>query len=112
MNTNDILLLKALQLKQSIEGDQSSDLIDHILEQNPQATKEAMRNICAFISPQLFKQVEDICNNLSLSKRQVVEMALIDFMEKADKVIDQVNPFDSLAEGDLRQVTRSNMEGE
>ncbi|MEI8123111.1 MAG: hypothetical protein WCI20_13830 [bacterium] len=96
MNTNDILLLKALQLKQTIEGDCSSDLVDHILEQNPQATKEAMRNICAFISPELFQRVESVCSNLSLSKRQVVEMALIDFMEKADNVINKVNPFDSL----------------
>jgi arsenate reductase-like glutaredoxin family protein len=100
MNTIDTLTLKALQLKQSISGSGGfpSDIVDHIIEKNPEATKESMRNICAFISKELFAEVEQLCNNLSLSKRQLIEMALIDIIAKAHEVMTRHEVFDALDE--------------
>jgi len=97
MNTFDTLTLKALQLKQTINGGSlGSDMVDHLIEKNPEATKEAMRNICAFISTELFAEVEQICTNLSFSKRQLIEMALIDIIAKAHEIMDSYNVFEGL----------------
>jgi hypothetical protein len=91
MRSDETLLLQALKLKQlgdnGYTGD--GDLVEHLALQNPEAAKEKMRNICAFISPQLFDDVNQVCSILSLSKRQIVEMALIDLMEKAHKIINE-----------------------
>jgi uncharacterized membrane protein (DUF373 family) len=97
MNTIQTLQFKALSLKATIDNQFGSDLVDHFIDKNPEEIKKAMRNICAFISPELFERVEVMCSNLSISKRQVVEMALNDFMEKADKVIDDIDPFANVA---------------
>lgn len=99
MNTIDTLTLKALELKQSIHGGGfGSDMVDHIIEKNPEATKDSMRNICAFISKELFAEVEQVCNNLSLSKRQLIEMALIDIIEKANEVMIRHQVFEGVDE--------------
>ncbi len=97
MKTDEILTLKALQLKSTISGRGNADLVDHVIAANPDEIKKSLRNICAFIAPQLFERVETVCSNLQMSKRQVVEMALIDFMDKVDSIMDKVDPFDGIA---------------
>jgi uncharacterized membrane protein (DUF373 family) len=96
MNTEQTLKLKALTLKATIQNQVGSDLVDNFIETHPNEMKKSLRNICAFITPELFGEVEQLCNNLSISKRQVVEMALIDFMKKANEVIAEVDPFEGL----------------
>lgn len=88
MDTNDVLTLKALELKNAVYG-LNSDGLDHALRANPEI-KESMRNICAFISNELFSDVERICKNLSISKRSLIEMALVDIIEKADNIMEKV----------------------
>lgn len=95
MNTIDTLTLKALQLKDTFTGSSSSPLLDHLLETNESA-KAAMRNICAFIHPDLFERVEGVGKTLGLSKRQMVEMALIDFMQKVDEVMERHDVHDAI----------------
>jgi hypothetical protein len=98
MNTTEILRLQALKLKQLTQRGSSDDrMIDHLIEQNPEETKQGMRNICAFISPELFADVNGLCEMLDLSKRRVVEMALMDFIEKASNIITEVNPLGEVA---------------
>lgn len=91
MRSNETLLLQALKLKQLGQKGYSGDfdLIEHITQANPESAKEKMRNICAFISNELFDDVTSVCTTLSLSKRELIEMALVDVLEKAHKVIDE-----------------------
>ena len=94
MRTDDTLRLQALKLKElNTRGYSGGDLIEQLLEANPEQAKAKMRNICAFITPEMFDQVEGVCNLLSLSKRQVIEMALTDFLEKADKIVEDTGAF-------------------
>jgi hypothetical protein len=93
MRSDEILRLKALQLKQlNSTGVSDGRIIDHLIDQEPEV-QEKLRNICAFISPALFADVEGLCSLLDLSKREVVQMALVDLVKKAGKIVDQVNPF-------------------
>ena len=97
MRTDDTLRLQALKLKElNTRGHSGSDLIETLLEANPEYAKEKMRNICAFISPELFSNVEGVCNLLNLSKRQVVEMALNDLIAKANQIIEETDAMTSV----------------
>ena len=97
MKSEEMLMLQALKLKKlNSKGYDGPDLVDQLILQNPEATKEKLRNICAFISPELFADIDSLCGLLDLSKREFVEMALIDLVAKAHAVIEQTNATEGL----------------
>lgn len=92
MKSEEMLMLQALKLKKlNSKGFDGPDLVEQLILQNPDAAKEKLRNICAFISPDLFGEIDSLCNLLDLSKREFVEMALVDLVAKAHAVIQQTN---------------------
>lgn len=95
MTPSETLQLQALKLKQLYTRGSSNPgaLLDEVIRQNPDEAKAQLRNICALISPELFEKVENLCNVLDLSKREFVEMALVEFVELAEKVLREVDPF-------------------
>lgn len=95
MNTNDKLTLQALKLKelQSTGCTGGGDVIGQFLEQDE--VKAKMKNLCAYVSPALFDEVGQICELLDLSKRQVIEMAVVDFLAKAWDVIEKTGALSS-----------------
>ena len=96
MRTDETLLLQALKAKElNTRGFSGYDLVQHAIDSDS-SVKEKLRNICAFISPEMFAEVEGVCSMLSLSKRQVVEMALSDFLHKAETIIKDTGAYDSL----------------
>jgi hypothetical protein len=94
MTPSETLKLQALKLKQlntrgtSLPG----ALLDEAIRQNPEI-KTQLRNICALISPELFDKVENLANVLDLSKREFVEMALIEFVQHSENVLAEIDPF-------------------
>lgn len=97
MKSEELLMLQALKLKKmNSRGYEGPDLVDQLILQNPDGAKENLRNICAFISPELFGQIDSLCDLLDLSKREFVEMALVDLVSKAHAVIDQTNAMEGL----------------
>lgn len=94
MKTDEVLTLQALKFKElHTQGhNMPGRMVEQLIDQNPEV-KEKLRNICAFITPGLFDQVENVCGVLDLSKRQFVEMALSDLVEKANATITR---FDAL----------------
>jgi hypothetical protein len=93
MNFDELIRLKALELKQlNTEGGSLGDAILEGLLKDP-ANSSQMRNICAHISPELFSQVEEYCGLLSLSKRKFVEMALVEAIDRAKSIVAEVDPF-------------------
>jgi hypothetical protein len=95
MNSDDQLRLAALQIKQlQSHGTRLEEhLLQAAIDQNPEEAKAHFKNICATVGIGLFERVDTICRMLDLSKRQFVEMALIDLCEKSDSVIMEVKPF-------------------
>lgn len=91
MDTREKLLLQALKLKElNTQGHTGGgDLIGQFLEQDD--VKAKMKNLCAYVSPALFDEVTQIGELLDLSKRQIVEMAVIDFLAKARDVVKETN---------------------
>jgi hypothetical protein len=95
MNSTETLRLQALKLKQlTTNGNDFSDaIVDELIKQNPGETAP-LRNICAFISPVLFDEIDGLCSTLTISKRRFVEMALIDLVAKANSIVEEVQPFE------------------
>ena len=97
MKSEEVLMLQALKLKKlNSKGYDGPDLVDQLVLQNPDAAKDKLRNICAFISPELFADIDSLCGLLDMSKREFVEMALVDLVSKAHAVIDQTNAMEGL----------------
>lgn len=95
MKSEELLMLQALKLKKlNARGYDGPDLIDRLTEGDEEA-KAKLRNICAFISPQLFAEVDSLCGLLDLSKREFVEMALQDLVAKAHSVINDTNALEN-----------------
>lgn len=95
MRSDETIRLQALKLKEIYSNSVfSDDLLDSVIKQDPEAAGEKLRNICAFISPQLFEEVESLCSLLGLSKRKFVEMALQDTVEKTHSIVKEVSPFE------------------
>jgi hypothetical protein len=91
MKSEEILMLQALKLKKlNTRGYDGMDLVQHLVDQNEEA-KTKLRNICAFISPELFEEINSLTNLLDLSKREFVEMALQDLVAKSHAVLEQTN---------------------
>ena len=96
MNTRETLVLKTLLWKQTLGGTGPAGLVDHFLEENPEKADEMTKNVCARIPLQMAKDMEAVGGMLDLNKREIITMALHDFLDKAKSVIDE---FDALPEG-------------
>lgn len=90
MNFEEVIRYKALALKSTISGVGIGDLFQNTdLSELP-----SMKNICATIHISLFDKVESVTGLLNISKRQFVEHALIEAVEKANSIINEVNPME------------------
>lgn len=97
MNTRETLILKTLQFKElhTSGSSMTSVFVDQMLEQNPEKADELTKNVCARIPLQLAQEMESIGGMLDLNKREIITMALHDFLDKAKAVVDE---FDALPE--------------
>ena len=89
MNTSETLILKTLQFKASNSGVGNSHFVDHLLEQNPDKADEITKNVCARIPLGLAEEMESLGALLDLNKREIITLALHDFLEKANATLDQ-----------------------
>ena len=61
----------------------------------PKAADEITKNVCARIPLELANEMEQLGVMIGLNKREIITMAIHDFLEKARGVIDE---FDALPE--------------
>jgi hypothetical protein len=81
MNTRETLILKTLQAKalQSVPD----SFIDTLLSQNPEQADQITKNVCARIPIELARDMEGLGALLDLNKREIITMAIRDFLDKA-----------------------------
>lgn len=89
MNSRETLILNVLKFKQLHQGSGNQDLVDQLLEQNPDHADEITRNVCARIALPLFDDLNNFCSALGMTKREIITLALNDFFEKARAVMDE-----------------------
>ena len=103
MNTREVLILKTLSWKQSLGGfsDLNSDLVDRALDQNPEQADTITKNVCARVPLQLAQDMEAVGGMLDLNKREIITMALNDFLDKARDTITEFKAWPDDVEGGL-----------
>lgn len=92
MNSRETLILKALEFKHVHSGASIDGLVDHLLAQNPDQADSITKNVCARIPVALAEEMEQLGGLIGLNKRQIITMAIVDFLEKANGVM---NEFDA-----------------
>ena len=91
MNTREILVFKTLAWKQTLTtsglGSLNADLVDRALDENPEQADTLTKNVCARVPLQLAQDMEAVGGMLDLNKREIITMALNDFLDKARDTI-------------------------
>lgn len=91
MNTRETLILKALEFKNVHTGASIDGLVDQLLAQNPDQADAITKNVCARIPLTLAEEMEQLGGLIGLNKREIITMAIVDFLEKAKGVMDEFN---------------------
>ena len=86
MNTRETLILKTLQAK-ALQSGADNGFIDTLLSQNPEQADQITKNVCARIPIELARDMEGLGALLDLNKREIITLAIRDFLEKADQTL-------------------------
>lgn len=97
MNTRETLILKTLQCKALHNGADNASLIDTLLTQNPEQADQITKNVCARIPLALAEEMESLGGLLGLNKREVITLAVRDFLEQAAATLTE---FDAWPKGE------------
>ena len=113
MNTRETLILKALDFKNVHTGASIDGLVDQLLAQNPDQADAITKNVCARIPLTLAEEMEELGGLLGLNKREIITMAIVDFLEKAKGVMDEFNawPGDEHESGNYQLVAIEPVKG-
>ena len=105
MNTREILVFKTLAWKQTLTtgglGSLNADLVDRALDENPEQADALTKNVCARVPVQLAQDMEAVGGMLDLNKREIITMALNDFLDKARDTITEFKAWPDDVEGGL-----------
>lgn len=97
MNTRETLILKTLEFKRLNTGADTGNFIDAILERNPDRADALTKNICARIPLPLAEEMEQLGGLLDLNKREIITLAVVDFLAQAKATLDE---FDAWPQGE------------
>ena len=105
MNTREILVFKTLAWKQTLTtgglGSLNADLVDRALDENPEQADTLTKNVCARVPLQLAQDMEVVGGMLNLNKREIITMALNDFLDKARDTLTEFKAWPDDVEGGL-----------
>lgn len=90
---DEILTYKALAFK---HGSDQSALLDLVVAQNQDnpALQNVTKNVCAHLSIQLVERLEGALGVLDMSKRQFIETAIIDALDRFDAIANDYDIFE------------------
>jgi hypothetical protein len=98
MRFDELIRLKALQLKAQNTGQNLMETVGEQLLRDPEVTKELkLRQVCAMLPPVLFEKLEATCEMLGVTKRKFMEGALIEALDRAEAIVAEVDPFEGVA---------------
>lgn len=69
----------------------SGKVTDFVLEQNPDIPE--IKNVCAKLHIGLVSRLDNVIGALDMSKREFIEIALIEALDKAEAILNDVEPF-------------------
>lgn len=97
MQTKERILLGVLKFK-SLNHGITGDLVDRVLESDPEKADQITRNVCARIPLELSQRLDSYTEVLDLNKREIINLALVDFLDKAEALMDEYDAWPTAAE--------------
>lgn len=91
MNLEELIQLQVLKRKSLMTG--RGPMLERILEDAPDAP---VRQMCAKVSAELYQELENICGALDLTKREFIESAVADAIERAHEHIEKAGGIPAL----------------
>jgi len=87
MNFDETIQLQVLKLKASYSG--RGPILEHLLDQADGQPGTPVRQMCAKVSTVLYADLEQVCSLLEMSKREFIETAVGDALQRAHEVINR-----------------------
>jgi hypothetical protein len=84
VNFDETIQLQVLKLKATNAG--RGAILEHIIENSD---VPVLRQMCAKVSHVMYDDLEQVCNLLDMSKREFIETAVSDALERAHEVINR-----------------------
>lgn len=89
---DEILIYKSLAFKHGADGSAFLDLVISQNQDNP-ALQAVTKNVCAHLSVGLVERLESALGVLEMSKREFIEIAIIDALDRFDTIASQYDIF-------------------
>lgn len=112
MRSDELIRYKCLKAKAAHHNQNLLDMVEAGAFGPLEGEDQLTRNICAKIWVGLFDEIEQYCGLLEISKRQFVESALIDMLEKTKQIFYEVDPYDTKVPADAQTVDLTKGRGE
>ena len=99
MNSRETLIFQALKFKSQHTGSVNSFLLDAVLGDSDYSDpiSKITRNVCAMVPIELANEMDQLCGILEMSKREMITLAITDFLDKARDVLVE---FDAMPKGE------------
>ncbi len=80
----------------SFKFDDSGNVLDVMLDKSDdgQIGGIKFKNVCAKLTEQLVDEMDGICGMLQMSKRQFIELAVIEALERCNSIFEEVDVFE------------------
>lgn len=95
MNFDEVIQLQVLKLKSMAVG--RGPITEALLESADVASVPVLRQMCAKVSAPLYDDLENTCKLLDMSKREFIESAVSDALQRAHEVINRSGVMDDLS---------------
>lgn len=95
---NEILTYKSLAFKHAADNQQ---LVDYIAETQPEVLHQVTKNVCAHLPMPLVDRLENSLGILGMSKREFIQAAIIDALDRFDKIAEDYHIFEAYEDGAL-----------
>jgi hypothetical protein len=96
MKFDQYIQYRALNMKANVEGRGfNSEALDRMLDKEAAAGSPQIKTVCAPISIELFDRLTHTLSLLDISKRSFIEAAIIEALDKADVIMEEVNIFEN-----------------
>ena len=83
---------RALRFKFSTVNDDLSPVLEQAIEDGQ--TSLPLRNVCAKLSPELVDRLDNSLSILGITKRQFIEMALVEALDRVDQELHDIDAFE------------------
>lgn len=95
MKFDQYIQYRALNMKANVEGQAfNSEAVDRMIDKEAASGTPHIKTVCAPITIELFDRLTNTLSLLDISKRTFIEAAIIEALNKADVIMEEVDIFE------------------